>query len=628
MKTIALYARVSSEQQAQQATIGSQMDALRARALADGHHVLPGDLYVDDGFSGATLIRPALERLRDRIAEGAIDIVYVHDPDRLARRYAYQVLLLEEFAARGTCVVFLQGPSTNTAEDALLVQVQGMIAEYERAKITERCRRGKLHRARLGTVNPMSGAPYGYRYVRKSETEPARYDVLPPEAKVVRWIFDALVREQKSIGEIVRVLNAEGVPTRRGASRWDRTTVWGILRNPAYVGRAAYGKTEAAERGRLLRPIRAKARSPRRSKSTYRDKSPEQWIHIPVPAIVSTEVFAAVRDQLDRNQRLSQRNARGERYLLQGLTVCARCGYAYYGKTVSKSAAKGGRRYAYYRCVGTDAYRFAGGRVCTNGQVRSEQLDDYVWESVRRVMEDPSRVIQEWTRRAASDRGQDERRAQRDEAATVLASHERSHKRLLDAYEAGALDLKELTERSERLRPRIQRARDDLAKADEKLTQTVTLRAVSGRLEDFAARVRGGLERLTWHERRQLIRALVARVEIDDEGATVVYRLPSTASSPEPDSKQAGASVEAPPSGIHLRERRALAAAREHAPRRSRQGAGEARPCLRALRRRLQRLRALGAGRRARDAVAATAVRAHPAPDQRVEERGRPRVGP
>src|SRR5262249_7664126 len=192
----------------------SQVSALRERALADGHQVLPGDLYVDDGFSGATLVRPALERLRDRIAEGAIDIVYVHHPDRLARRYTYQVLLPAALAAHGAAVAVLHGPAANHAEDALLVQVQGMIAEYERAKIVERCRRGKLHRARQGTVNALSGAPYGYFYVRKSETGPAQYQVLLPEAKIVRRIFDALVHEQKSIGEIVRMLNAEHVPTR------------------------------------------------------------------------------------------------------------------------------------------------------------------------------------------------------------------------------------------------------------------------------------------------------------------------------------------------------------------------------------------------------------------------------
>jgi site-specific DNA recombinase len=555
MKTIALYARVSSEQQAQRATIESQIAALRERALADGHQILPGDVYTDDGFSGATLVRPALERLRDRIAERSIDIVYVHDPDRLARRYAYQVLLLEEFATRGASVVFLNGPSTHNPEDALLVQVQGMIAEYERAKIAERCRRGKLHMARGGAVNPMSGAPYGYLYVRKSDTEPARYEVLLPEAKIVRRIFEALVHEQKSIGEITRWLNTEHVPTRRDARRWDRTTVWGILGNPAYRGQAAFGKTEAVERGRVLRPIRGKAAS-RRSKSSYHDKPPEQWIHIRVPAIVSAEIFSAAREQLARNRRLSQRNARGALYLLQGLVVCARCGYAYYGKTVSKSAAKGGRRYAYYRCVGTDAYRFAGERVCSNAQVRSDQLDDYVWESVRHVLEDPDRVIQEGTRRASTDRGQSERQAQRDDAVAVVSSYERSLKRLVDAYEAGALELEDLTARTERLKPQLQRAREALGQAEAKLTETITLHAVTSRLQDFAARVGQGLDQLTWHDRRQLIRTLVSRVEIDNDGATVVFRLPPAAPPPpEPNGEPFSSPGVGSSASIHLRER-------------------------------------------------------------------------
>src|SRR5262249_3350237 len=154
MKTIALYARVSSEQQAERSTIESQVSALRELALADGHTILPGDVYTDEGFSGATLARPALERLRDQAPSGASATVEVHHPDRLARRYAYQVLLLEEFAAHGVAVVFLQRPSVNNPEDALLVQFQGIIAEYERTKIAERCRRGKLHMARRGSINP------------------------------------------------------------------------------------------------------------------------------------------------------------------------------------------------------------------------------------------------------------------------------------------------------------------------------------------------------------------------------------------------------------------------------------------------------------------------------------------
>ena len=173
MKNIALYARVSSERQAQQATIDSQIAALKHRAQADGHRVLPTDLYIDDGYSGATLVRPALERLRDRVAEGAIEILYVHSPDRLARKYAYQVLLLEELHHQGVQVVFVLGPQGRSAEDELLVQVQGMFAEYERAKRLERYRRGKLHKAQKGLCNSLSGAPYGYRYVPRTDELPA-----------------------------------------------------------------------------------------------------------------------------------------------------------------------------------------------------------------------------------------------------------------------------------------------------------------------------------------------------------------------------------------------------------------------------------------------------------------------
>lgn len=567
MKSVALYARVSSEQQAQRATIDSQLAALKERAAADGHCVMPSDLFIDEGFSGATLVRPALERLRDRVAEGEIELVYVHSPDRLARRYAYQVLLMEEFAAHGVSVMFLLGPSGQSAEDTLLAQVQGMIAEYERAKIMERYRRGKLHKARQGIVNPLSGAPYGYLYVRRSDREPARYEILLPEAKVVRQVFDALVHEQHSIGQIVRTLNEQKTPTRKGAARWDRTTVWAMLRNPAYRGEAAYGKTESVERGRLLRAIRGKSTSPRRSKGASRDRPRDQWISVAVPAIVSADVFAAAAEQLERNRRLSERNGRGHRYLLQGLTVCARCSYAFYGKAVSLHARKGRPAYSYYRCVGSDAYRFADGRVCHTRQVRVDQLDQYVWNSVKETLQDPGRLMAEWSRRAESDDAQNALRLQRYEATRILAAYERSLKRVLDAYEAGVLELAELTARSERLKLRMERARQELQEIDAQINESTALRAIIGRLQDFAQRVSAGLEQLDWLGRRQLIRTLVARVEIDDEGATVVYRLPQSGHGGAPAlPPPSAAGGRAPASICQLRGRSAFAVTRESIP--------------------------------------------------------------
>lgn len=522
MTRIALYARVSSSQQSQEATIDSQVEVLRERAEADGHVVLPTDIYVDDGYSGASLVRPGLERLRDRAAEGAVELLYVHCPDRLARRYAYQVLLLDEFARHGVTVTFVHGPSGQSAEDELLVQVQGMIAEYERAKILERCRRGKKHRARTGLVNPLSAAPYGYTYVRKTDQEPARYQVLLHEARVVRSIFEWFVDEQLSIGAIVRRLEEQGVETKTGKDRWDRTTVWGLLKNPAYCGLAAFGKTEAVPRGRVLRQLRGRG-VPRRAKSSCRERPEEDWIHVPVPALVSQDIFDAAREQLARNHRLSKRNGRGQRYLLQGLTVCAKCGYAYYGKTVTH---RSGRRYGYYRCTGTDGYRFEGGRVCDNTQVRTDQLDDYVWESVRRVLEDPEHVLDEWSRRSDEDSTVAALRDLRDEARRHLIGKQRVLQRLVDAYEAGAIDLHDLKARSERVRTRIRDAEQQLDKAQSALDDTVELREVVATLTHFAEQVQSSLAEATWELRQRLIRTLVTRVEIDDDGATVVFRVP------------------------------------------------------------------------------------------------------
>ena len=163
----AAYARVSSEQQAKDNTIASQVEALHRRITQDGL-ILDQELcFIDEGWSGSTLNRPALERLRDQAAAGAIDRLYVHSPDRLARKYAYQVLLVDELHRCGVEIVFLNHDLGRSPEEDLLLQVQGMIAEYERAKILERSRRGKRHAAQSGSVNVLSGAPYGYRYISK-----------------------------------------------------------------------------------------------------------------------------------------------------------------------------------------------------------------------------------------------------------------------------------------------------------------------------------------------------------------------------------------------------------------------------------------------------------------------------
>jgi site-specific DNA recombinase len=213
-------------------------------------------------------------------------------------------LLLDELDRCGVEVVFLNQPRGKTAEEELLLQVQGMVAEYERAKILERSRRGKLHAARQGSVNVLSGAPYGYRYISAREGGgEARYDVILEEARVVRQIFQWVGQDGLSIGEVCRRLKKRGIPTRTGKSSWDRATVWGLLKNPAYQGTARFGKTRVGPRQPSLRPQRGRLEQPRRDHSVY-DQPAEAAVSIPVPALVSEALFATVQERLAENRQL------------------------------------------------------------------------------------------------------------------------------------------------------------------------------------------------------------------------------------------------------------------------------------------------------------------------------------
>src|SRR5229473_3155021 len=202
----AIYARVSSARQKKDQTIGSQTQALREHAAQNRLEVPAEWIFEDEGHSGATLVRPALEALRDLAAQGCVDVVLCYSPDRLARKFAYQALLVEEFARAGTRVQFVNGPRGDSPEDQLLVQFQGMFAEYEKAQLMERYRRGKAYRARSGSVNVLGGAPFGYRYVRKTPETGARYEVVPHEAALVAEMFRRYADDSASIADLRRWL--------------------------------------------------------------------------------------------------------------------------------------------------------------------------------------------------------------------------------------------------------------------------------------------------------------------------------------------------------------------------------------------------------------------------------------
>lgn len=517
--SVAIYARVSSQRQAKDNTIASQIAALRERVAQDGHVCSDGLSFVDDGCSGSTLLRPALERLRDGAANGLFDRLYVHSPDRLARRQAYQALLLDELKRGGVEVVFLNHASGTSPEDELLVQVQGVIAEYERAKIQERARRGKRHAAQTGAVSVFSTAPYGYRYIPKSPTTPARFDVLPDEAAVVRRLFAWVVHERCSMREACRRLKKQGILTRSGRRDWDPVTINRMLRNPAYCGQAAYGKTRIGERRPRLRPQRGRPEVPRRP-GVAAPRPVEEWIRIAVPALVPAELFDAAAEQLRDNLQRHRARRHGPGHLLQGLVVCQHCGYACYGQSVKNDA--GHIRYGYYRCLGRDHRRGDGQRLCHLPSAPLTPLDRAVWEDVRALLADPNRIKAEYHRRVKDKSAPS---PQREHLAAQRQRTQRGLARLIDAYAEGLLEKAEFEPRAQAARKRLSELDTQTKLITERETQDQRLQEVIHRLEQFAERVGRSLDKADANLRRELIRALVKRVELNAQEVRIVYRI-------------------------------------------------------------------------------------------------------
>ena len=527
MKLAAIYARVSSDQQREEHTIASQTAALIEFAKKHELEVPKEWVFEDEGYSGATLERPGLERVRDLAAEGQIQVVLVYAPDRLSRKYAYQILLIEEFARLGVETRFVNAPQSATAEDQLLVQFQGMIAEYERAQILERSRRGKRHRARSGEVSVLSGAPYGYLYIRKTDESLASYRVIDAEAQVVQRVYQMYTLDGLSIGEITRRLNAEGIPTRKQSARWERSVVWAMLRNPAYRGAASFGKTRVAGRERVTRALRRRGGIV--SSDTIGHQRPhEEWIEIPVPALVSEENFARAQELLQEN-RIRSRRRTITPSIVQGLVSCQKCGYAF-SRTSTQTSA---RKLHYYKCIGSDSWRKLGGPVCDNGRfVRQDLLDQIVWAEVIRLLEDPTLIQQELDRRLAAARASDPTRKREQSLQRELTRVGNSIERILNAYQEQLLSLEQLRERMPPLRQREQTVRAELQAIADQAGDRAKFLRLAETLTAFLSRLRDAADTLDVLERQRIVRLVVKEILIGDDTIVIRHCIPLTAPPP------------------------------------------------------------------------------------------------
>ena len=515
----AIYARVSTERQGRDQTIDSQLDALRRWAAAHGHELKDDHVYIDEGYSGARLDRPALDRLRDAAREGEFDVIGVYSPDRLARRYAYQVLLLEEFRKAACDVEFIERPISDDPHDQLLLQIQGAIAEYERAVLAERFRRGKLQKARAGQWIGGQGS-YGYRYVPRRDGVPGHLEIDEDEAAVVRMLYRWLIDERMTVRQIIKRLAAGPWRPRNGKRIWSNAVVHRILSDPLYAG------TAYANRYAHVAPRKPRSAGPRAGLPTCRKPRPrEEWIAIPAPAIIDAATYQDASEQLARNSALSFRNNARNDYLLRCLLTCRTCGFAMCG--VTSSGAGGRRQHRYYICHGKDTLARDRARPCPQPRTRVEDLDAAVWDHVRRLLDDPAALAAQFEERArqadALDAGAG---AASQKCEALLRRLDREEQRLLDAYQAEAIDLDELKRRREQIRGRraVLTAQRDQEQRLHRERQAA--KEVWADLTAFCQRVRSRLDEATLAEKQRILQLLIDRVIVGEDALEIRHVIP------------------------------------------------------------------------------------------------------
>jgi len=516
---IAVYVRVSTKRQQQTQTIDQQIARLQAPVAAQpGWHLATEHIYRDDGYSGARLTRPGLDRLRDRAALAAFEGVLVTAPDRLARTYVHQVLLLDELAHLRCPVTFLDRPMGDDPHDQLVLQIRGAGAEYERTLIADRMRRGRQAKLRGGLLLPWTRAPYGYVLDAARPRDPSRVGIDTVKATVVAQIFAWYTdpHEALTLYGIARRLSDDRIPTPTGQPRWNVATIRGMLRCPAYAGTAYSGRTRPAparERQSALRPV-----GPGHS---HQPTPPEEWIAVPVPAIVSQEAFDAAQAPLERNVRMARRNNTAQEYLLRGLVSCG-------GGQLSCTGRSRQPGYAYYVCRGrTDALRRVRGQRCTTRFAPAHALDDLVWADLCRVLADPALLTHNVTRIQQGAWLPQALQAREQAVRTALAQLERQQERLLEAYLAEIIGRDEFARKRQEVLHTLNGLAQQRRQLEAQAHQQQNVATLARGITDFCQRVQPTLTHLTFDQRRHLVELLIDCVIVTDEQVEIRYVVPT-----------------------------------------------------------------------------------------------------
>ncbi len=519
---VAIYARVSTLHQAQAQTIEQQLTRLQVYAHDHGWPVPDDHIFRDDGRSGSDLNRPGLDRLRDAVRAGELDRVLVTEPDRLARNYVQQMIVMDELERFGCQVEFLDRPMSDDPHDRLLLQIRGAVAEYERTLIGDRMRRGRQMKYRAGVLLPWTRPPYGYRLNPDRPRDPSGLTIDAAEAAVIGEIYTWYADEQSSLHGLAQHLQAQGVPTPSGKQVWSLCTLRAILRQVAYTGQIY------AERYRSRPPrIRRSATHPiGRSHESLEEQPFEAWVPITtIPAIISQELFDRVQRKLAQNKSFATRNNTAHQYLLRALVSCGVC-------QSSCTARRLHTGHTYYVCAAKgNPIHTRKAEKCPSRFSPAQQLDDLVWQDLCDVMTHPEQIAYALERAHGGQWVPQELQARREQLHQAQRRLTQQIERLTEAYLGAVIPLAEY----QRRRQDLEQKQQALTTQDEQLSAQVDRRkelaGVMASVENFCRRVQAGLDSATFEQKRQLIELLIDRVIVANGDVEIRYVIPTSPSS-------------------------------------------------------------------------------------------------
>jgi site-specific DNA recombinase len=462
-KLVAAYYRVSTSNQEEHQTIQTQVLAVKEFAEKNGYEIVQE--YKDDGWSGDILARPDLDQLRQDVRDKnrVWEAVLMYDPDRLARRYSYQELVTDELREAGVEVIFVTTPAPKNSEDKILHGVKGLFAEYERAKISERFRLGKLRKAKEGHI--LTSEPlYGYNYIRKNDKTPGYYEINEEEARVVRMMYKWVANEGLTIRAVIKRLKEMNIKPRKSKRGvWATSHVSKLLKHKGYIGEAHWGKTYAVVPEKPLKEQKYK----KHKKTSRRDRPENEWYIIPIPVIIDQELYERARAQIGRNLNFASRNKKNE-YLLSGILWCV-CGRRRCG------CSPMGGKHLYYRC-NDRIHRFPLPPSCLEKGLNARVADDLVWKKVGTLISSPELLFKQ------AERWFNTQETKSEETLVDIKELEKEIAKLKDqegrynkAYGAGVFSLEQLKGYVDHVRERIGTIQSQISKTRQGRNQITNL---------------------------------------------------------------------------------------------------------------------------------------------------------